>query len=388
MKKKYDQIVVIDSFSFDSFHEMFNAEMLCIYSHLFLKVKYYGQNRNIENILKIRPILDNVSFDLLKSFSGRGRWTLLGRYIWAALVTVKVILLNRKEKYIALNNNNPFLLPLLYVIMPFVKSNIFVCCHGELELLLPNKSIGILAGIQGKILELFFLKKKVDEKLSFIVLGDSIMLNLKQLLPNYNYNRFGAINHPYKFDDDEVKFTPLSTTEIRIGIIGQTNVAKGYSSLLQLAQTLKNRENNIKVIHIGKLVGDVALIRSLGIEVVDRDSNGELPREEYKRWIASLHYTLFLYPVDSYKLIASGALFESIASGKPIIALCNDYFKYVFNLTGNIGYLHSSIGELCSFLENMQVDAKEYCLLKRKLIAAQSLFSIESVKEEVRFIIG
>ena len=60
----------------------------------------------------------------------------------------------------------------------------------------------------------------------------------------------------------------------------------------------------------------------------------------------------------------------------------------MFNLTGNIGYLHSSIGELCSFLENMQVDAKEYCLLKRKLIAAQSLFSIESVKEEVRFIIG
>jgi len=61
-----------------------------------------------------------------------------------------------------------------------------------------------------------------------------------------------------------------------------------------------------------------------------------------------------LYPNSSYELIASGAVLDAINIKKPILALKNNYFNYLFDKFGAFGYLAESVQELILIIETIE----------------------------------
>jgi hypothetical protein len=54
-----------------------------------------------------------------------------------------------------------------------------------------------------------------------------------------------------------------------------------------------------------------------------------------------------------YKYLASGAVFDAINAEKPIIALRNDYFEYLFSKFGAFGYLADSIDDMADIIRGL-----------------------------------
>lgn len=383
-----DRIVVIDTFSYGSFHEMFNAEMLKVYSCVFKDVSYYGVSSNIDCIQKICMGHLNIQYNrLLFSISINNRLGILIRYLWSAVYSMFLLLRFRNEQYIAINYDNPFLLPLLRICGSFLKSSIYICCHGELELLTePIGKNGLLALAQRKVL-LSFFHSRIHGNIHFLVLGESIIENLVSIIPN-NKKCFSSINHPYKFRSYQINKESFSSSHLRVGIIGGTNKNKGYDLLMHLVKNIDFKKGNgIELWHIGKISGDICFLKDRGVHVVERTGNGDLSRNVYEELVESLQFVLFLYPVDSYKVTASGAIFEAISNLKPIIALSNPFFEYIFSIMGKIGYLFRSMDELEQFMLTFHLDEEEYLQMQNNMLQNRTCFSAEAVSDELNELI-
>ena len=74
---------------------------------------------------------------------------------------------------------------------------------------------------------------------------------------------------------------------------------------------------------------------------------------EMRTRIDQLDFILFFYNSETYRLTASGTIFDAISRKKPIIALRNDYFEYIFNKFGSIGYLVDSIEEMATLIQHI-----------------------------------
>ena len=77
-----------------------------------------------------------------------------------------------------------------------------------------------------------------------------------------------------------------------------------------------------------------------------------IPRTDFDKYINELNFILFLYPTNSYKLTASGAITDAIRLHIPILSLKNDFFC---DLIGNnsIGYLKDTIEELANTIRTI-----------------------------------
>lgn len=75
---------------------------------------------------------------------------------------------------------------------------------------------------------------------------------------------------------------------------------------------------------------------------------------------------LFFYPCDTYKLIASGTIFDAISLRKKVIALSTDYFKYVEKETHYPMILVDSLEEMkwqiTHLVENSKGDLSGDCI--------------------------
>ena len=104
-----------------------------------------------------------------------------------------------------------------------------------------------------------------------------------------------------------------------------------------------------------------------------------LSKKELEDRASMLDFILFLYPKDSYRLIASGAILEAISLKKPILALRNDYFNYLFKKFGDFGYLTDSIEGLISLINTIQIKNKQF-----NFDTIQNNLSIENITTNLK----
>ena len=190
-----------------------------------------------------------------------------------------------------------------------------------------------------------------------------------------------AIEHPYFFEEG---FTTKHVIQgqMFLGTVGVLNEFKGFYRLQNLVELLREKieEGRLSVSVIGRLENvmpvhqDLIQYSTLG--------NSLLPREKFSQLICGLDYVLFLYNTESYKLIASGAIFDAISFGKPIIALRNDYFVAVFERCGEIGYLCNSLDEICQLVVKLidNPDMATYNCFLMNMKKARVMFAPEQVK--------
>jgi hypothetical protein len=114
-----------------------------------------------------------------------------------------------------------------------------------------------------------------------------------------------------------------------VGTIGLASLTKGSEQLFALADRFRDEitQEKISFCHIGRLHSNMR--RHISPQVLTFSEGDSLDESAYKSQIDALDAVLFFYPLHSYRLTASGALFDVIRHNKRMISFPNSYFGWV-----------------------------------------------------------
>ena len=369
------KICIIDSYSYKNFHETFNASLLIECSTISNELVYYSGLSALNSIRNLvnKQYLKNVVFKTIPVIEGSGKINILLHDVLSALFNC-ILLIKINNSIIIYNYNNLLSLSIINILNKLFRKNIVIVCHGEFEIF--NLNIKHKYNIYGKI-NVFFLKKYFLNKnavfskyLIFFVLGDNIKLNLKKIFPDNIYKNIYSIEHSY-IDKSMKNINKYNELPIKIGMIGYVRKAKNMSDVINLA---KNLAVEISEKKIDFSITDAAAIncedlRLAGINVPE--GKKKLSMEEYYNKINNLDYVLFFYSKNMYQFTASGPFFDALLLEKPIIALKNSYFDYMFKKYGEFGILCDSIDEMTRLIKKIiemdEIKKYDFKSIKMKL---------------------
>ncbi len=346
----------VDTYCHGAFHEMFNASLLTLCALAGERVDYIASRHTIEAVMaRVKGALDLGKVRLKRIFVPAGYGHPLPvavRYLLGVVCNMWHVLVTSSSVPLIFNYNNAFALRGMNWLARVFNRKVIVFCHGEIELLSPEckEHMGPIARCLQKRLTAFFVRKKTGfaAGLKFVVLGDSILSNLKSRVSSAAFERFCSLDHPFLFPveegegatllEDGLSVSKKEISPLKFGTIGTMKQAKGLDNFLRFLEVIHPSSVSVKI--IGRLEGDqqVKKIEQRGVEIFP-GGNMFLPREELERRIGELDYILYFYYSDSYRLIASGAIFDAVVARRPVLALHNDFFDYLFHKFGDFGYL-------------------------------------------------
>jgi len=365
-------IVYLDTFNSGASHEMFNASLLLMCSEVADHVTCRCSKSNfkaIEDVLN--KSLDNVTFKSVFVISGESKFSILSRYIFAAITILYYLLRSSSTCDIIIPYNNVFALNQVNRFNKILNRKIIIFCHNEMEALASDANVkGKLSKLLYKRCRNFFKDSKIDKNILFSVMGDKILLNLSKIVSMDKIKHFVSIDHPYIFNELQFQKKVLTNNLIRIGTIGTLCEARGGDSFIRLASIMPNKVKEIiQLSHIGRIMYPLDIIVKAQITVFT--ATNFLSREMYNRKIQELDYILFFYDKSNYKVTASGAIMDAIAMGIPIISLKNDYFEYVFDKFGSFGFLMESVDEMINLFQDISLNN------------LSNSFDLESIRNEM-----
>lgn len=352
----------VSSFSVGTLHGMINRALLQIVAMF--------SNYNIECYMpkSAEPTLrsangnDKVSrWHRIFVNSGTGHISMLFRYLLSAFHNVRILLCSHKDDIIFYNFNNVFSLALIDHINRHLKRNVIVCCHGEMEYLAnATKHTRLYKRLMITLTCSYFNTKRVPaDGMSFLVFGDIIKHNLKPYLSQALYERVYSIDHPVITENSKQSTTIVKNTDqTDIGMVGIINSYKGCNIYPQLAESLRD-VSHLRFHAIGHFQCDCSPFINAGINIPSNPTK-PLSEAEFCKSVASLDFILLLYPTDTYRLIASGAILDCLRFRRPVIALRTDYFDYLFRKFGAFGYLANNLEELQSLLRRANSLSRDF----------------------------
>jgi hypothetical protein len=312
------------------------------------RIIYFGDQLQIERIKS--NISKKIKFEHIKIEKGN-------RYIFALNIIynlIKIRIRMEKEESIFILNGLP-ILTLFSRLCIYRKNKIYFLLH-TLERVRKNKE-GITKYFG------YYIKYFSNGNFYYIVLGEIIRQNLLKVIPDIESKVF-SVDHPYSFY--KMNINKKIEDKIKISTCGITSEEKGLNNIFKFIDKI---EKNLKFEHIGKSLNKIP-------DNYDKYfpyKNELISQEMYQNLIYELDYILILYPINSYKLTASGVYFDCIKFNKPLLGLRNEYFEYMFKKYGEIGKLFSTVDEIIDYLK------KDRKILEKE----QSIFwkNMENIRE-------
>lgn len=351
------RLLYIDSFSVKSFHETFNSASLVMMAEIFDEVVFFTSKssaRNMQGILKQFP--NNVKCVNIPVLALKGSWGNFLHYFLSNILNVILLLTAKTRDVVFYNYNSIWFNSLLSLIVKHKNNKVIVMCHGELEHIDNSKPLNPISN--------YFLKKLksdsccLSSNFHYCVLGESIFKNVCQSVKPHIAKQFLTFEHP--FISSEVKNNSRKSKRIKIGTVGTMIEAKGYKSVCQLKELLKDCDIDIYL--LGRMFIEQKDLDERDFKYIPGSQNEWVSKKTLNEYIDQMDYLFFLYPKDKYKFTASGALFDSINREKMILSLHNDYFDGIIEKM-DIGYLFNDIKEMSLFIQtnmNMYKSSKNF----------------------------
>lgn len=386
-------IKIIDSDAIKTFHEVFSLSLIIMCARFADKVTYNAGKSAYQNITNLKnkqkDIPSNINIKKKAVFEKDSKTGAFIRTLTGFFITLYEYAILSRQQILIFAKTNPLSFPIIVALnMPLRKKIIFTM-HGELELQRNSPRFGRLSWLYKWMYTIGIRLLRYSPKSKLLVLGESIKRNLCEIFPHAANNTI-SINHPILGVSWRKPVSNKSTTPLTIGTIGSMKKEKGIQNLIKLSNLLSKevKEGLLTIKSIGKVEGvDVApytLIEWIGKESV-------IPREDFDKCINKLDYILYLYPTDSYKLTASGAITDSIRLQIPILSLENDFFCDLMK-DASVGYLCKTTEELADVIRNLLYgnEKKDYSPAFKKLAYKVSIphnaVILESALKQSKFI--
>jgi len=348
---------MVDSTCFDNWHLHFNSQLIEILSNIAGAVEYRGVQHIGENRL-------NIKSKKLFVVTINGRWGIIWRFLLTLLNDIWQLIVAPHDEIVVYSFDSTVSLRVLNLFNKILRKRIIMFRHGCMEMLQTNPSgKGMFYRFENMLTRQFFLNKnlRISENVHFFVLGDVILKNLSVLLSEDKMKHFHSIDHPYDFDRNALNKERNKTSKLNIGTVGVFNEYKGGRDILRLVQILKEKSiDNIILSVTGRIDFDISLLQEAGIDLPSNEGKSMVSVEELKSRMDRLDFILYFYHSDTYRLTASGAIFDAINRKRPIIALRNDYFEYIFKKFGSIGYIVDSIDEMADIIYRISTSTEKH----------------------------
>ena len=378
------QIKYIDTLCTDGNHLLFNASLLAMLQKKFNKIILYGEKYNANdeiNILKENQIdTNNIDVKNIWLPIAKSRLSNFLLYLCSFFYNLWFIMIAKKTDILVFNYNNMLAVRTMNVFNKIFHRKILIFCHGEMEYLIADYSFfGPFNRLLFKLGRSFFLNKKIhiEKNIKFVVLGDSILKKIKKTTPPNISNSFITVDHSYFFKNN-IKNKDTFSDSIKIGTVGLFYKKKGADEFCYLVSLVNN--NKIKFSITGKIFYALDKLKKLNIDLPNNLGKGIVPRDELEARVKKLDFILYLYPTDSYQLMASGAILDALSLQKPIIALKNDYFDYIFKKFGEFGFLFESVEKIADFLNHNNLKSTQNSFDYQSI---QNRLSISTISEEL-----
>lgn len=350
------RIRIIDTLSLGSSHEMFNSAMVYMCTLIAGRTEFRcsrSTRQHIETFLRRHEPgfeFDKVTFRPLRVYQRvitGGLHGLLGMLISGWSNVWQLLVVPRSAQLVYLNNN-PLSLWLVATLNLLLRKKVAIFCHGEMERLL-SKPRRWYSTLYKYPLKWFLRNGAIGRHTRMFVLGESILRNLQPYLNRGNRRQFFAVEHPCFFSYSPHSGMIALPRPLRLGMVGGlTPIRYG---VLDLARSLRLCGTETRITLIGPVFRPLPWEEYPNVHFMSR-SSAMIPREEFERAVEEQDYLLYFYPSNTYKLIASGALFDAMEKRKPIIALQNDYFCHVMD-GYPIGYMVSDVDEMAALIERL-----------------------------------
>ncbi len=322
----------------ENIHEIFDASLILMCASTYENVEVTFSSLKIaltkKAFSKINDSLyANVNFKRVNVYKKKGAI----RDFIASLHDVYILLKGEKGATYLYSSINMFSIHCVNFISRLTSKRVIICCHSDLEIL-TNKNFSFTHYWEW-LINRFFKTTRLSSKLRFMVLGDSILKSLQTIIPN-RMKHFISIEHPY-FDTSttysKTNTDLINNNFVKVGVVGIVNESRGGNNLLQFIQATAN--TNVKVYIISRL--DPALFVKLKNEcsISLNKENQFLERELYDSYTYQMDYLFYPYKARSFRLTASGAIYEAIVKKKPIISYSNYYFNSLFAKYGSFGII-------------------------------------------------
>ena len=372
-------------YSHGSYHEVINQAYLMMISNLYKNVTYIADKSSCENL---KSLLTKCNFDYSnvkfeeKNIKYPDFWNGGLTYI---IKLLKVSILNFiyynkcKNREDVFFNNNLFFAILLISFFSQKKNDIYDLCHNEMELIDKRRCYSLATTLLSFFFRFVFCRVKLNKIFHFILMSPNMVDYFNSFISPKNHKRMFWMDHSYI--RPEIKIAPdlkIKSNCIKIGIPGAITPSRGLDALKQILSHLKN--NNICIYALSTCSEKIKNEHF----VMLNSTNELLSFEKYTAYVESMDAMLLLYDTDSYKLTASGAILEAIWNEKPIIALKNAYFDYLFHLYGDIGVLCDDLETLIKVIESFCVNS----LYKQNLIIAKNSLLPMSVQMQLLRIVN
>jgi hypothetical protein len=204
--------------------------------------------------------------------------------------------------------------------------------HGFLERLLEERPLSQRIKIWQSLPERYFQFKSQlfenNRNVTYVVLSPIIRDRLISLYPALAPN-VEAVHHPYLFEN-VAPHIPFKDGKLRLGTSGSLFESKGLGNLERLISDLLSSNQLKKHLEV-IIIGSAALRGNYPPNVKASSPSKRLQRDEMYQLAKDVDYFLFLYPEQSYQLMASGAYFDTLSYAKPVLALKNSFLSYYFD---------------------------------------------------------
>ena len=220
--------------------------------------------------------------------------------------------------------------------------------------------------------------------LRFVVLEPAIAEELAKEIPRAG-RRTAVLPLPMNAAEfPEGPPLPLAAP-LRIGYVGLATEAKGIGFFLDVATDFKARHGNRIEFHlVGSALRGTDLSR---FAVLDNEvGHAHVPRADFVRQLASLHFVFLPYRKGYYERSASGALIDAITWLKPVIAIRLPLVERLYENAGDVGYLCDSDEEMRQALESVLagMDRARYARQIEALRAVRAGRTPEALAERYR----
>lgn len=197
----------------------------------------------------------------------------------------------------------------------------------------------------------FALQTKTTRRCRLIVLAPWIKNEIKRIFPRLEEN-IDFIYHPVPLNQKDI-YPTIKKKKISICWIGILNSLKGGDAFNEIVSRITSRKDINIEFHLLGFVNDVRF--TIHRNVILHGSLHEfLPESVMKKLAPQMDYAILTYPIDSYKLTASGAFATALGYDLPVICLKNRYFSSFFEEFGDIGYIFESVDEIIDLLVEHQ----------------------------------
>lgn len=194
--------------------------------------------------------------------------------------------------------------------------------------------------------------RTLHPKLHYLVLEEVIRKALLRELPELG----GALHelaHPIASSEpaayEGLEAPRQCVPPVQVCFLGAATERKGFGTFLRIARRVTSQTDAAIRFHALGWRPESEPDEDLGALTTSPQST-YLPRDEFRRRLARMHYVVLTLPPEIYGLSASGTLMDAIAAGKPVLALRAAMLEDVLGTDNTAGGLFDDEAALAEHL--------------------------------------